>query len=74
VRELAAGPLDYWGSRGRRFKSGRPDSERVSAGQRLAGALCFLFWLDVAGCEALLEPLTRVVSEPILLPPSRIAW
>jgi len=25
VREHAAGPLDYWGSRGRRFESGRPD-------------------------------------------------
>src|SRR5437763_15806002 len=25
VREHAAGPLDYWGSRGRGFKSRRPD-------------------------------------------------
>jgi hypothetical protein len=28
-----------WGSRGRGFKSRRPDSVRVSAGQKLAGAL-----------------------------------
>jgi hypothetical protein len=31
VLEHAAGPPDYWGSRGRGFKSRRPDS--VSAGK-----------------------------------------
>ena len=34
--EHAAGPPDYWGSRGRGFKSRRPDSVRVSAGQQPA--------------------------------------
>ena len=61
VREHAAGPPDYWGARGRRFKSGRPDSVRVSAGQRLSETLSLLLWLDVVSCAALLKPLTRVV-------------
>jgi hypothetical protein len=29
VREHAAGPPDYWGSRGRRFESGRPDRQKA---------------------------------------------
>src|SRR4051812_34112722 len=36
--EHAADPHDYWGSRGRRFKSCQPDSVRASAGHRLAEA------------------------------------
>ncbi|MEW2144160.1 SLC13 family permease [Micromonospora vinacea] len=42
VREHAAGPPDYWGSRGRRFESGRPD-----AGQRAdpdIGSALSPFW------------------------------
>ena len=35
VVEHAADPPGYWGSRGREFKSRRPDSVRVSAGHRL---------------------------------------
>ena len=38
VREHAAGPPDYWGSRGRRFESGRPD-----AGQRPFGIFRMAF-------------------------------
>jgi hypothetical protein len=65
VREHAAGAFGYWGSRGRRFKSGRPDSERVSAGQRLAGALLLALWLDLMSSKPLLEPFTRRSSELI---------
>jgi hypothetical protein len=41
VREHAADPHDYWGSRGRRFRSGRPDgaSQQVSAGSCSYGNL-----------------------------------
>jgi hypothetical protein len=37
--EHAAGPLEYWGSRGRRFKSCRPDRGKVFAGHTPAEAL-----------------------------------
>jgi hypothetical protein len=33
VHEHAADPTDYWGSRGRRFKSCRPDTENSRSGQ-----------------------------------------
>jgi hypothetical protein len=39
--EHAADRLVYWGSRGRGFESRRPDSMRVSAGQKLAEALLY---------------------------------
>jgi hypothetical protein len=48
-----------WGSRGRRFKSCRPDSERVSVGQRLTGALISLLGMNVRSSTPLLDSLTR---------------
>jgi hypothetical protein len=56
MREHAADPLDYWGSRGRGFKSRRPDSVRVSADQRLAGASWASLRFNLVGEHAGLEP------------------
>src|SRR6266508_4247062 len=48
-----------WGSRGRGFESRRPDSVRVSAGQRLAGALFSLLGMNAWSSTPLLDSLTR---------------
>jgi hypothetical protein len=55
VGEHAAGPFDYWGSRGRGFKSRRPDSVRVSAGHGLVGTLFVLLGIDVRSSTPLLD-------------------
>lgn len=52
-----------WGSRGRRFESGRPDSERVFAGHRLAEAFFSVLDMDVRSSAPLLDSLTRAGVE-----------
>jgi hypothetical protein len=71
VPEHAAGPPDYWGSRGRGFKSRRPDNVCVSAGHRLAGMRPPSVSVDHLLCKPLLEPFTRGLARLIAARVSR---
>ena len=59
VVEHGADPHDYWGSRGRGFKSRRPDSVRVPAGHRLAAVVTASLLVNHRSGMLLLEPFTR---------------
>jgi len=71
VREHAAGPPDYpWGSRGRRFKSCRPDSVTVPAGHRPAGTALSIAkhecWIWNAATGTLNSAVLAVAGLPCL--------
>jgi hypothetical protein len=62
--EHAADPHNDWGSKGRGFKSRRPDSVRVSAGQKLAEAPMWMINKRLWISKIALDPFTRCQTDP----------